>query len=774
MGRSSGMGQLTKGIVIGFVLLLAIIGTMSIFDQAKNNKNPLDFSHRNNPSVQNTPEVASPSINVNTPKEQPDQSNNTNDSANNSVNKNTSDTENAKNNAEAENPNPNVDSKEKTQTAKSNNNFTPILENERVLKEKPIKKKYGLLQVSAVNAKSRAGLLASFVVLDKAGKKVAQAKDVKSTSFRLPVGKYKVITTLQKSAGSRRAKPVQSTKMIRITNNKKTTRVFRLELPSSLGVLQVSSKSSANGKVLKANYIIQKENGKTIATRTNVTHTLFKLKAGSYKVIVKSGNQSDFRTIVVEPGESTQEVFILKETLKQGQLLVRVMESRSSKPVRADIIITSSKGTPVQQLRDVSQTELSLPTGKYKIRVTGPNGQSSKNITVAAGRKLNEVFRFSVLKKKPENEVQITENVKITPIKTTPAPRSTPQVTPAIIPADILAKKPKPVAKVIKGSLKLYARNEGDNVPLRSNFYVQLPNGKNIAKKVYSNSAQFSLDPGVYRITVRSKNRKNIIKTIRVVSGKSSTEVFSLVSTLPKKPKPQVKPQPKPQNNPQKIAQAPARMPVLAPAKPAKPLKPKPAVAAVKPKPAKPLKPKPAKTNAIPTGFLSISMQPPQKTHFIVSTRSGKKIVELTSVPSANFKLDTGQYVVTAIRNKRRRSKNVNVRTNKTIHLAFKAINFQPPRRNPRNPAIAMGVLRSRIVNQNGQSLRGDLTIKNARGQIVARANAVTVGVFDLPPGPHTVILNYKGLRGSERINIRPRETTMQTFTIAQNRSQPR
>jgi len=733
MSRSGGIGQLTKGFIIGIVLLLAIVGTMSIFDQAKDNENPLSLG--NNTTIPDTPDILVPSINVNTSQTPTDQV----DADNNTVEQNTK----TKIPLEKEN-NQTAETKTPDSTKKNNSNFTPVLENERTLKEKPIERyRFGLLRVSAINPNNKKGLLASFVIFNNSGKKVAEAKDVKEASFRLPVGKYKVVTTLIKPKGVRNTRSVQSSKTIRVSANKKVSRVFKLEPPSTLGVLQVSAKNANNGKPIKADYIIQKENGKTIATRTNVSHTLFKLKAGSYKVTVKSGNHSDFRTVVVEPGESTKEKFKLQETIIQGQLLVRVSDTRTSQPIRANIVITTSNGTIVQQLKDVSQTEISLPTGKYKIRVTGPNGQSSKKITISAGKKTNEVFRFDAPQKKPANEVQITDNVKIT------APRVTPPViTPATPPIiQVQENKPKPAPKA-KGSLKLFARNDGDHVPLKSNFYVQLPNGKNITKKVYSNSAQFSLEPGVYKITVRSKNRKNLVKTVRVLSGQSMTEVFTLVSSLPE---------------PEKVAQAPNNAPVLAPPKPAKLLKPKPAKTTAAPK-----------TKVIQNGFLSVAMRPPKKTHFIVATRSGKKIVELTSVPSAKFKLDIGQYVVTAIQNKRRRTKNISVRADKTTHINFKAVNFQTPRNNQRNTAIVKGVLRSRIIDSNGQALRGDLTVTNSRGQVVARANSVTVGVFDLPAGPHTIILNYRGLRGSERVIIRSRETTMQTFTVAPNQSQSR
>lgn len=749
MGRSSGVGQLVKGIVIGIVLLLAIIGTMSIFDQAKDNDYPKTSGNSTKPTIeQKVPStgIPAPTININTPETQTKK---TLDPEKDETETNT----NVAIEEIKEKPLPLPEELAETPPSKEVKTYKPTLENERTLKEKPKEKttekkaekvRYGLVKLLAINPNSKKKVLASFVVFNQKGKKVASANNTKEASFRLPIGRYKIVSTLKRSAKeARRARPVQRTKMIRVRSNKSISQTFKLEPATSLGVLQVSSKNAKTGKTMKANYVIQKENGITIATRNNVSQTLFRLKAGSYKVIVKNGDNTDIRTIVVEPGESTKEVFKLQKESKLGKVIIRVSETRTNRPINADIVITMRNGSVIQQLKSVSQTELSLPAGQYKIRVTGPNGQSNKTIIISAGKAFTETFRFDAPPQTPVKEVQITENVRITPAKETPK---------TIVLPDI-EKKKKPIPKA-NGSIKLYARNNGNNVPLKSNFYVQLPNGKNIAKKVYSNSAQFSLEPGVYRITVRSQNRKNIVKTLRVISGQSSTEVFSLVSTLPPaKPK-----------EPKKIAQAPITIPpILAPAKPAKVEK--------ETKTTKGKKPLQVKTITIPNGFLSIAMQPASKTHFIVSNRSGKKVVELTGVPSANFKLDTGRYTVTAIKNKQRRTKKVIVKTGKTTRINFKSKNFQLPRnRNNtrRNTTLApKGALRSRIINRSGQPLRGNLTVVNLYGQVVARANDVSEAVFDLPPEVHTIILNYNGLKGSERVRIRPRETTMQTFTIA-------
>lgn len=737
MGRSNGMGQLAKGIVIGIILILAIIGTMSIFNPSSDQQIYKPETTKNTPAT--TPPA--PSINVTTNQNNAEQTQNTT-------------TPSATTNPAASVNNDPVDNNpDATEKTAKNTGFKPILENERVLKEKPLPKKekkkiqYGLLQLSSVNPNTHQKQKVNFVILDKSGKKVASANNTKESLFRLPVGKYKVITTLNKPENAvRGTQPVKTTHWVRISKNKKTSQSFKLEPPITIGVLQVSAKNANNGRSIKANYIVQSENGQTIASRKNVTHTLFKLKAGSYKVTVRNGNSSDSRTVVVEPGQSTNHEFKLLETIKLGRIQVRVLDTRSNKRVNADIIITKSNGEPIQQLTAVSQTELSLPAGQYKIRVTGPTGQSNKNITISAGQTSNQVFRFDIPQPTQKTEVQITDNVKITPDRQTSTTKSVTTKSTANNTSVNKTTKEVKQAPQAKGSLLLYARNKRDNVPLKSNFYIQKMDGRNVAKKVYSESAQFSLKPGIYRVTVRSKNRKNITKTIRISSGERLSEVFALKSTLPPVP-------PTAPKNPLPKTQQASTAPVLAPQKPSKPIQ-----------------------QAIPTGFLNIAMRPAKKTHFIVATRSGRKVVELTSVPNARFKLDTGEYIVTAIRNKQRRSKNISVRTNQTAHIQFNAANFQTPvtsRNTRRNISIANGVLRSRIINNTGKPLRGDLTVTNMRGQVVARANGVTVGVFDLPPEPHTIILNYRGLRGSERVNIRPRETTMQTFTVAPNESRP-
>ncbi len=577
--------------------------------------------------------------------------------------------------------------------------------------------------------------MADYVVIDSKNTKVAESNNSSTASYRLPVGTYKVITTLSSTTSNttRNKEPVQNTQTITISANKISDEVFELEPPITIGVLQVSATNANNKQSMKANFIVQDEKGETVASRNNVMRTLFKLKAGSYKVTVRSGNNSDFRTIVVEPGESTSEVFKLQESLLQGKVLVRILETNSNKPVTADIEITSVNGKKIQELKSVSQTEIALPAGQYTVKATSANGQLNKNINVTAGQAINQVFRFDApTSTNDTDEVKITDDIKITgvePEDTAPTPETTDQ-TPSI-------EIPTTNENTGLGSLKLFARNDNTQKPIKSNFYVQTLNGKNIDKKIYANSAEFNLKPGRYKITVRSKGHKNIVRNIKVNADQTINEAFSLQTTLA----------PVASTDDNQKADLPVRS--TAP-------------------------PKPAKTpTTIPNGFLNVAMQPAKNTHFIIANRKGKKIVELTSVPSGNFKLDTGVYIVTAIHNGQRRKQTIQVLQGKTTRLNFNLADFQPQTKRVVNDAIPKGVLRSRIVDNAGRPLRGDLTVTNLRGQVVARSNSVTVGVFDLPAAPHTIMVNFQALRGSEKVTISAGKTTVQTFTITPNDSRP-
>lgn len=711
---NSGLGQLIKGVLIGVVLILAIIGSMSIFDKSKKAENPAQTS---------TPasNIPAPSINV---ANQDTLTKKTSGTASGTV---------ETGEASASKLNPETTKQADTEE----NSFKPVLENEPE-KEPVIQQpsqdaiEYGMLNLSAIDYETSDSLTVNFEIFDGKNKKVAESKNTSHTSFRLPTGQYKVVTTLVLTNSARPTEPIISTQFATIRANSAVQKTFKLEPPSTIGILQVSAKDARTKKIIRANYIIQKENGETVANRQNVASTLFKLKAGSYKVTVKNGQQTDFRTVIIEPGESTKEIFELQDNNKQGRLLVRVFDTRSNKPVAADISIKSDSGTIIQQLKAVNKTELSLPQGSYTIQVKGPTGQSTKRVNIAAGRANSEVFRFDVAEP-VSNEVQITDNVKITPTRPnieTPAAAATTATAPQF--------EPVQTDDTGLGKLSLFALNEKNRSSVKSNFYVQTLSGKHIKKKIYADSATFELKPGTYKVTVRSKNKINKVKTIRVIPGKEISETFLMVSN---------------QTNPATQQATDEARNGSSNNIPNRPIRSSTEV-------------RPPKFTTVPNGFLTVAMQPPRKAHFIISDTKGKKIVELTSVPNGKFKLDTGSYNVTAILGNQRQTKTVRVRDGKNTRISFNPQTFRKSR--SRNNAIpaGTGLLRSRIVNQAGQPVMGSLTVLDPQGRVIAQANNVSVATFRLPPATHTLIVNANGLKGSERVKITRGETTQQTFTI--------
>ncbi len=713
MSSSGGISQLLKGIMIGIVLILAIVGTMSLLDKNKSSDN---FPNVANSTTKDNSDIPAPAISIN-PQNSTD--------ANNDVQQNNQ-----------------VTTGPDTATPSSENK--PVLEGEEE-PEKPAEIQYGMLTVSSINPENKEKLNAGFIILDKENIKVAETSNANTATYRLPVGEYKITATLT-PAPNQTGRPVptiQKTQLLTISAESKIDQIFELEPPATIGILQVSAVSTnAGNKAVRSNFIVQKDNGETVASRNNVTNSLFKLEAGSYKVTVRSGSISDFRTVIVEAGESTEETFKLQEAAAQGRVLIRVFDTRSSNPVNADIIISDAQGNLVQELKSVTKTEISLAQGNYKIRVIGPKGQSNKNIRVIAGKSLNEIFRFdapqvavsptettdSDISNDTEpndtsinNGTQITDNVTIKavePVQDTNQTNAQPPV------------EPQTEQTVIQNSnITILARNAADNRPIKSNIYIQTPNGKHLDKKIYVDSATFQLAPGVYKVTVRSKNRKNNVKTIRISANQQLNETFLMNDVA---------------------SSAPDKTAVLAPQKPAKP----------------------SNNGIIPSGFLNVLMQPGNnqnganqnlKTHFIVTTKAGKKIVELTSVKSANFKLDTGEYVVTAIHQNKRRRQNVTIRENQNTRLIFKTSDF----------GVRKGLLRSRIIDEAGRPLKGNLTVKDMRGRVVARANGVAIGEFELAPRRHTISVSYRGLSGSEVVRVASGETTVQTFTIASNSPAP-
>lgn len=817
MSRSSSMSQLLKGIIIGVVLIMAIIGTMSLLENGNPITSILSNHAPSTTTASNPPSIEAPSITVNSSNPQ-------------AINQNQDNTNIGDLNAEFSNGNINDNTNQQALNGeKTNNNSAelalsteqdkPVLEDEKTPEEmEQVPVDFGTMIITSIDPNDNSDVKANYTVYDEDNKKVMESKNVSEAVYRLPVGQYKVETTLnQIDATTQEVKPVVTKNRYAIVRkDSNSTYVFELETPSNTGVLQVSAKIA--DQTIRADFVIQKANGEVIASRNNVASSLFKLDSGTYKVTVTNGGNSDFKSVEIKGGESLQTVFNLKQNAQQGRLIVKLLSTSSNRPIRGDITISSQDNTVIQALKASTQAELSLFQGNYKIKIDGPNGVSNKNIRVTPGQTLNEVFRFDTPDTNTialNDDSQNTDNTTIikpvegqqtnelngtnnsTEISNTEAefPRlETPELNNSDV-ENLVSERPSIEASQTENgiensqpenpelantepqstvsdinnnglaSLNVLARDGNTRNPIRSNIYIQTLQGQHIENKTYVESGTFNLAPGTYKVTVRATNRENLVKTIRVEGNKSISETFSLVD--PSNPSSQAQATSSPQNV--EIRRPSANVEIRRPSQEN--------INNIEVR-------RPAPTNfennpnAIEAGFLNVSMRAPRNlrpadtnlnTHFIVNTTSGQKIVELNDVRKGDFKLDVGAYDVTAIYQNQRRTQRINIQANQNTRLVFRTTDFQTSPPPAPIAATPKGILRSQIISQSGQPLIGNLIVRNLQGQVVAQRNNVSSAVFELPPTGHTINLNYQGLTASEQIKINLNETTVQTFTIATN-----
>ncbi len=761
----NGIKQLFKGVIIGMVLLLAIIGLLNISGTSNDDKVLNDINNANKPdSTLTQNDIKAPSINITQPADNP---------------------------ASMAMPQASNDhaSREQTNTHTENTkagSFKPEII------EQPVS--YGTLHLSTKSIDNNSPQKVTFMIFDENNKRVANINNSTTASFRLKTGQYKAIAQF-----SQNNQQQNLALDITIEQDKTTRKVFTIKSLINTGILQVLAVSGTNKKPAKIDFIIHDQQGKRVATRQHVASTLFKLKSGTYQITATGKDSHEQRTITIKPGSSNKEIFNLTAknretpprvaTHNPAKILLRAIDENSNTPLKANFSITDKDGKLIKRFNATASAELSVGAGDYQIQATGPDGQSSRKITLQSGQTLSETFRFKANNnsKKPEPEI-----VQDAPAEKAPANVTIPEKNLPTVTADTAASHLEPDQKnnnhsvtrndipkeeptiekekaVKQAMLRFKTVDSKTKKPIKSNFYVQTLNGKHIVNKIYSETASFKLDKGVYRITVKSNNKKTISKTVSLDENSRINRIFSMVSNQA----------PKPTNVTQR-QNAQQETTKTTPKTSAVDNEPYYSDKGNKPVPTPSLKP-PA------NGTLLVAMYPAKNhktsrntllSNFLIKTKSGKKIALINRVQHAKVKLDVGDYVVTAIHKNRNRSTTFKIRKNQNTTVSFNAANFRPvrveerntPRRISRNkPApSSKGILRSRIIDQHGNPLKGNLIITDRSGKIVGKANNVSSARFELPPRSFTIKLDYQGLNGSEHVNIVPGETTIQTFTISQ------
>ena len=706
----NGIGQLFKGVLIGLVLLLAVVGLLKLSGKA------------GNPDVSSTEtNIPAPSISVNNPSSTAAPTNPATSASTASTTAKDTPHDNTEQNAENDT--------EKTVTQGS---FKPEI------LEEPIS--YGTLNL---NAKQKV----EFLIFNENNKRVAASKNNSKASFHLPTGTYKVITLLGQQ---------KETQTLVVKKNKINNATVSIQAAIITGILKLAAISAKSKQSIKTTFSIEDANGKIVGKRQNVSSTLFKLDAGTYKVTATHNEMTEVQTLVVKAGSSSQQIFKLKR--KQIEPVVEKQPPVVKETIKetTEVVDVAKAVKPetdkVQEIIDTVKT--AVPP------VIAPAAPIKPTATATTTKTTETDIKTAV--------IDTPKSVPIAPVK---QPPTIPEIT----------------AEVInQGTLKLSAISANTQKPVKSNFYIQTTNGKHIAKKAYTNSASFKLDKGTYRITIKSKNMKTITKTVTVNADRKLNQIFSMHGTVTAK-----------------APVIPAITPVATPAVIPKTPKQNTPLTAVRNNSTAPTtnttnthnnnqtrnnpstRPTPSRNTQVKTtpkprvlpasGSLVFNIQRSRNrltapnallSDFVIKTKSGKKIAQINKIQRATVKLDVGEYVITANHKGRRKSRSFKISKNRATNVSFKSSDFSSFK--SQAPAkIKRGILRSRVVDHQGRAIKGNISVTDLRGKLLHRANNVSTAKFHLPAKPYMVHLNYKGLRGSERVKIIQGETTVQTFTIA-------
>nr|CAA6803985.1 MAG: Unknown protein [uncultured Thiotrichaceae bacterium] len=367
--------------------------------------------------------------------------------------------------------------------------------------------------------------------------------------------------------------------------------------------------------------------------------------------------------------------------------------------VQGQFIIRDVQDQEVANIKDADTASFDLSPGIYEVTVIAQGKKSARMVKITTGEFVTENFTL---------------------------PASAPvQPTQTVQQAQQPAQNQQQAANT--GKLSIAVQAATTKAPLKSNIYVQLPNGQHIAKKNYADVAEFILKAGTYRVTVKAQGKVDIVRTIGIQPNANVNQVFAMQSPASKAP---AKPQP------------------------------------------------PAE------GTLAMAFRAPNarnKGRFVVRDQSGNRVKRMRGVSNAEVKLKPGRYNVTAVYRGARLNKPVDVFQGKTSNITFNVNEFPrdvvQPAQNQNQPAqqqqvqvpAQRGVLQLIAVSPNGQPLKVNFMVSTLNGQRLKAANNVSVTEVTMTPQDVLVDISYEEMRGQERIKVKPGEPTVFTFTITPN-----
>lgn len=402
-----------------------------------------------------------------------------------------------------------------------------------------------------------------------------------------------------------------------------------------------------------------------------------------------------------------------------GKLGLTIMDTASPNgEIDGEFLVYDTDGVQVASYSGSETTNFSLPPGKYLAKVKANGKEASRLLEVYADKLTNARFEMP----------------------TAAATTQTTQQTPSA-----------PVATNSNGQVYIAVRAAEGNRAVRSNIYVQKQNGQHVAKSNYVDGAEFSLEPGAYKITVKAEGRQEISRSIQV----SANGIVRENIVLPPVGGHVAAPPQQTQQTQQVVQPAP-------------------------------------QTAQVQQGLLRLRLNTgqglPEQARFVIRNRNGERVATVGPAPNGEINLPVGTYEVTAGIQGLRQSRMIEIGNGRVSDISFDATEIigQNPAPVPVPPPVeplqqaGQAPQQPAPVQQNGgrlnlyaisgvdrKPMRVNFTVMTLQGQPIQSFNNVSTAEIRVPPQPVQVRINYQSMSGTEVITVLPDQPTEYTFTIS-------
>ncbi|RVU86339.1 hypothetical protein EOL70_02500 [Leucothrix sargassi] len=501
---------------------------------------------------------------------------------------------------------------------------------------------FGTLTLSAVNASTQQPMNADFLIQNDSGDAIAQVKSTASSTVSLPAGSYKITVNQGES---------KIVRYLGVKSGQVGAETFELDVPvaetntatvatTPSGPAAVAPTASAPTAVVIDEPVTQAPASSDTATTVTSTAAPSQTPRQNSATPSTTTTSTTATTSSASTTASTASAEASDTTEKPaatGGLRVSALTKEGNRPMTASFYIQRLNGENVANIKNVNTHQFNLPAGAYRITARAENVRMVKQVTVIAARGMHEVFNM------PSTVTTVTGST------------ATPAATPAPAPAPTSAATPVEPESADTGRLELFARDASNNKPVRSNFYIQTPQGKLVTSKTYVESIGYKLPVAQYKVTARATGYKNKVITLNVRKDQTRRETFQMELVAPAVQTPPV--------------QAPVPAPVVVP----KPTVVAPPVAPV----AAPVQAAPQNTRPNNRGGLRVNVVSPTgiplKADILVLRRNGTPVKRAINASTADFDLAPRNFVLRVRHGGYVTNQQVNIQAGK---MAIKNITF--------------------------------------------------------------------------------------------------